>query len=439
MGRREVLNTGPQSLLQQRAKQMESSSINPPAGPGELAPVDPQERILLMDVLRGFALFGVLWSNLNDWYGTKEAITGLQQALAWTQSWMLESRFYTLLGFLFGMGFAIQLTRAEQRGVNVRPMFCRRMAALLAIGLLHGLLIWRGDVLTQYALLGFLLLAYRRLSPLRLLVATAATYVLLPYIINVALMATGLRPPMPMPAKEIAWTYAHGTLAQIMLQGARDYLFHYQRWSLFLFPPFLTLFLLGMWAVRANLLQRLMDRRRLLVWILVGTVCSAIVTPYLINQLLHVWPGPRGRPTLWESLFSLRALRGVVLESMSWLPDWSNAAAYAAGLALLATFAGWARRLQPLAAVGRMSLTTYLMQSVVSVGLFYHYGLGLYGRVGFDGMFVITIVLFALQLAASIWWLRRYHFGPMEWLWRSAAYWKAQPMRREPAENLTVV
>jgi uncharacterized protein len=391
---------------------------------------------LSIDVLRGFAMFGVLWSNLNDWYGTKEAITGLQHALAWTQSWMIESRFYTLLGFLFGTGFAIQLARAQQRGADVRAMFCRRMAVLLAIGMVHGLLIWRGDVLTQYALIGFLLLAYRRLSPLRLLVATAATYVLLPFIIGVALMASGFRPPTPMPDKDIAWIYAHGTLAQIMLQGARDYLFHYQRWSLLLFPPFLTLFLLGMWAVRVNLLQRLMARRRLLVWILVGTVCGAIVTPYLLNQLLHFWPGPRGRPTLREALFSWRAFRGVVLGSVSWLPEWSNTAAYAAGLALLATFVGWNRRLQPLAAVGRMSLTTYLTQSVVSVGLFYHYGLGLYGRVGYDGMFVITIILFSLQMAASVWWLRRYRFGPMEWLWRSAAYWKAQPMRREPSANL---
>src|SRR5215472_4298712 len=100
----------------------------------EFGPVAAPERVLLLDVLRGLAMFGVLWSNLNDWYVTADPGTSLQHALAWTQNWMIESRFYSLLAFLFGMGFAIQLTRAESRGLDVRGMFCRRMAVLLGIG-----------------------------------------------------------------------------------------------------------------------------------------------------------------------------------------------------------------------------------------------------------------------------------------------------------------
>jgi uncharacterized protein len=99
-------------------------------------------------------------------------------------------------------------------------------------------------------------------------------------------------------------------------------------------------------------------------------------------------------------------------------------------LALLTSFPAWARRLQPLAATGRMSLTTYLSQSLISVVLFYHYGFGWYGHVGYDGMFAITMVVFALQMAGSMWWLRQFRFGPVEWFWRSIAYGKLQPMRR---------
>src|SRR5215471_8419629 len=117
----------------------EPSSSDAGAPPRELAPVSSAERVLLLDVLRGLAMFGVLWSNLNDWYGTTDPVTGLQHALAWIQDGLIESRFYSLLGFLFGMGFAIQLTRAESRGVDVRAMFCRRMAALLGIGIIHGM------------------------------------------------------------------------------------------------------------------------------------------------------------------------------------------------------------------------------------------------------------------------------------------------------------
>jgi uncharacterized protein len=119
------------------------------------------------------------------------------------------------------------------------------------------------------------------------------------------------------------------------------------------------------------------------------------------------------------------------MTTISHLMTWSNACAYAAAMALLASIPAWARRLQPLAAVGRMSLTTYLTQSLISVTLFYHYGFGLYGLVGYDGLLVITVTVFALQMCASIWWLRRFRFGPMEWLWRSGAYGQAQPMRRE--------
>src|SRR5215471_4075679 len=135
----------------------ELSSSDAGAPPRELAPVSSAERVLLLDVLRGLAMFGVLWSNLNDWYGTTDPVTGLQHALAWIQDGLIESRFYSLLAFLFGIGFAIQLTRAEERGLDVRAMFCRRMAALLGIGILHGMLIWRGDILTAYALVGLLL------------------------------------------------------------------------------------------------------------------------------------------------------------------------------------------------------------------------------------------------------------------------------------------
>src|SRR5947208_392712 len=115
----------------------------------ELAPASPEERILLLDVLRGFAMFGVLWSNLNVMYAPADPSSGFEHALAFVQNGFVELRFYSLLGFLFGIGFALQIFRAEQRGMDVGNLFLRRMAALLAIGVAHGLAIWHGDVLTE--------------------------------------------------------------------------------------------------------------------------------------------------------------------------------------------------------------------------------------------------------------------------------------------------
>lgn len=389
-----------------------------------------EERILLLDVLRGFAMFGVLWSNLNDWYGTTDAISGFQHALEFAQNWLIESRFYYLLGFLFGMGFAIQLTRAEARGVDIRVMFMRRMAVLLGIGILHGMLIWRGDVLTTYALLGMMLLFFRRLSPRALLAAAAATLFLLPYLINIAIAATGLKFPARVPDDQVNWIYMHGTFTQIVTRGALDYLFWYRRWPLFVFPAFLTLFLLGFWAVRVDLVKRLMERRCRLVWVLLVALAGTLIGAYVQTHLGKWWPVPKSRPTLGEVAFSLRAFRFTAAQTAWHLLAWGNTVVYATALALLVSIPAGARLLGPLAAVGRMSLTTYLTQSLVSVTLFYHYGFGWFGRVGHVGMLAITLTLFTLQMAASVWWLGRYRFGPMEWLWRSAAYGRSQPMRR---------
>src|SRR6185369_6049718 len=130
-----------------------SSSAMPAAAleEGAFAPVPPAERIATLDILRGFALFGVLWSNLNGDYGAPDwsvmpyfPIT-LEGSLAWVQKWLIQDRFYILLAFLFGMGFGIQLRRADAAGGNARLMFCRRMLALLAFGVIHGTLIWSGD------------------------------------------------------------------------------------------------------------------------------------------------------------------------------------------------------------------------------------------------------------------------------------------------------
>src|SRR4029077_14915087 len=98
-----------------------------------------------LDLLRGWAMFGVLWSNLNDWYGTRDPITSVDRGLAFTQAWLIEGRFITLLCILFGIGFGIQLLRADERGVDVTGTYYRRSLALLAIGIVHGVLIWSGD------------------------------------------------------------------------------------------------------------------------------------------------------------------------------------------------------------------------------------------------------------------------------------------------------
>jgi len=398
-----------------------------------LAPVTPAERIATLDILRGFALFGVLWSNLNsdygapDWYGMRHFPITLEGSLAWVQQWLIQDRFYTLLAFLFGMGFGIQLRRAQALGGNGRIMFCRRMLALLAFGVIHGTLIWSGDILTSYALLGFVLVLYGALLPRRLLAAAAATYFLLPYATRLIAAALSLSPGAH-GSPNNARIFASGTYDQIAALRVHRYVSWYASHLVTGLPGSLTLFTLGLWAERIGLasnLSRYISRMRRALWI--ALVCAAAGF-FILESLERWWPLSAAPFTSWLDP-RFWSIRFVVHNSAYTLFYWGTAAAYAGALTLLVQRPRWARRLAPLAAVGRMTLTTYLMQSIICTTLFYSYGFGWYGRFGLTGMFVITLTVFAFQIAASTYWLRRFRFGPAEWLWRSLSYGRAQPMR----------
>ena len=405
-----------------------------------LTPVMPGARIPTLDILRGFALFGVLWSNLNH-YGTYEATftpnpttsaTPLDHTLFWMQEWLIQNRFYSLLGFLFGVGFAIQLGRAEALGRDAVRPFYRRMSVLLVIGMVHGMFIWSGDILTKFALVGCLLPLYRRLTSRGLVIAAGATYFGLAYLAMQASAAVGPTRPPALP--DFASLYADGTYWQIMparlaeyLRDTRGLVVQFSGRSV----PFLTLFILGLWAARTGLVSHLGERLRFVrraLWVALACVAAGLI---LAANFDAWWPRPpilNGPPVfdvahIWNSWWFIG--RGIP----SMLVQWGTAGAYAAALTLLVHRPRWGALIRPLAAVGRMSLTTYLVQSVVSTLIFYGYGLGLYGRVTYSGMLFLTLVIFGCQLAYSTWWFNRYRFGPAEWLWRSLSYGRSQPMR----------
>ena len=412
-----------------------------PASPAStgLAPVAPQERVFLLDVLRGLCLFFVLWSNLNDWYYMLKPVTPIDEALGWIQEWLVESRFYSLLGFLFGIGFAIQLTRAEQQGQDGTRVFFRRMAVLAAFGVVHTLLIWRGDILMAYALPGVALVLFRRLAPRRLLIAAAALLLLFPYIV----IRLDLLFHLSLPRWDAAWRVltrqateaaAHGTWAQAIVQGARQYWGWLERWLVGRgAASFLALFLLGLWAVRVDLIARLTRRRITIVWALLGALVCWAGLQYADIHLGDWWPAAQSAsPPDWRELRFWWPPRGILFSFVGDIATWANAAVYALVFTLLTSYATGAKRLRPLAALGRMTLTTYLAQSVICTTLFYNWGFGLMNKVNFTGILLVTIALFAAQMAFSVWWLGRYRYGPAEWLWRSLAYGRRLPLRIVP-------
>jgi uncharacterized protein len=399
-----------------------------------VGPVNLSERILFIDILRGMALFGILAANMRAFFAPLDAYMetgvlfhGRADVLAqFFVDAFIQGKFISIFSFLFGMGFAIQMSRAEARGARFMGFYPRRLLALALFGLIHGILIWAGDVLLTYALSGAILLLFRKRQQKTLLWWAGGLFAL-PIVASSVFLAIYFsrfhrpsmdpKPPDMTKLYSIIHIYAQGTVRQILAQNWVEWK-HDLPGQLFAIYA-AALFLLGMWVWRAGIVQRLEEYqpvlKRVCAWCIpVGLILSmyvAIVKAIVPPATVSVW--------VW-------------LSQVLWLPaSHILAAGYASGLALIFLHKDKRRLLLPFAAVGRMALTNYLMQSVLCTLFFYHYTTGLYGRMGPAVGLIPTILLYGAQVVISNWWLQRYRFGPMEWLWRGMTYGKFPSMHNE--------
>jgi uncharacterized protein len=401
----------------------------------ELSPISARERLAAVDVIRGWALLGVLIANIHVdlgglRYSQPAGGTALYDVVA---SRFIEvavsARSITLLTFVFGLGFAIQLMRADARGEDGGALFLRRLAVLLAIGVCH-LMLWWGDVVSTYAVLGVALLAFRRVSDRGLLVWALALVFVPRIVMSVPAIAGAVHAAMPHPADPAAFDARfHAAVAghdypALVIAHLRKLLYYLSSVAAWYVPWLLGRFLLGYHAGRRRLFERdgaahLALFRRLLVW---GLVCAAAGTPVIVLSRSGVFA---------RSPVPLPVQLGlVVLTELALL---GLAAAYASAIVVLMQRPGPRRWLLALAPVGQMPLTAYLGQTVVATFLFYGWGLGLGGQLGSAACLAIAVAIYAVQVVACRLWLARFRFGPVEWLWRTLVYGRAQPMRRAAA------
>jgi uncharacterized protein len=414
-----------------------------------LQPVSRAARIAEMDYVRGLAVLGIFLVNMplynapSPVYFNNEA-TGwfrgpYDQAALWFIRIVAESKFYTLFSFLFGLGFGVQLTRAAAAGVpRFARFYSRRLAILFAIGILHMLLFWWGDVLHLYALLGFMLLLFRKRSQ-KTILAWAAVILLLPA--GAALTFVTVQTVRDTPQKqaervrareeergktqreieEQTRIFSRGSRAEAQALRFRQARTHIPRegfWAIEIF----SMFLAGLWFARSRMLEDVpghLDRFRR--WFRLGLFAGVTLT--LVLALVRFRAGPDAPLAM---AVPIQVLGHAVARPL-------QALFYGTGIVLLVQRESWRRRLAPMAAVGRMALTNYLAHTVVCVTLFNGVGFGLlgfglYGKVGPAAGLALTFLIYAVQLAGSPWWLRRYRFGPVEWAWRSLTYGRKQPM-----------
>ena len=410
--------------------------------PTQLDPIAPGERIATLDVLRGFALGGILLMNMESFVGPVfQANTGLDPALTGADRiadglvyFFVQGKFYTLFSLLFGIGFATMAARAEAARRPFTAIWLRRSVALLVIGLLHSVLLWPGDILASYALLALVLLPFEQ-APRAALAWLGALACALPSALELlgGMQGSWMRAHPDMAAGWDAALAAHAARmaqwvqAQRLAYGGGDFLAATaQRWAdtraaLAQLPviggQMFGMFLFGMWCVRS------------------GVVAAPGRFPRLLAGLRRL-ALPAGLAAMLASLALQPAQRWgeVGLRSAT-----ASTLASLAGVLMCLGYAGWIvaglqsprwrPRLLALAPAGRMALTNYLLQSLVCTTLFFGYGLGLFERMPRAWQIPFALALFAAQAAASRWWLRRARFGPAEWLWRWATYLRRPPMR----------
>lgn len=375
-------------------------------------------RIVYLDILRGFALLGMILVHFH--INTTEP-GGIDDGIRYFVWWFVESKSHGTFALLFGAGFAVQLRRAEARGDSFTAIYLRRLLVLAAFGFAaHAL--FGFNVLLGYALWGVPLLFIRRWSTRVLLVLAVISAMSLPLYIRgwqqyqrmnggeaavksamTARMAEARNVNEHLEAAE-----GQGSYAVLLDARLRHMAWFHQQPFFFLPGATLTLFIIGLLFIRHGVFEDPRAHRRLLVAMMIYGILSWAAEHWLLDLL--------GVPT------TLGLMRD----------QWLTFTYVGAGLLLLAYRARLMPRLSPFANAGRMALTNYLVQIAAVDLLFSGYALGLGQIRPLYGIFG-AITLFTLIAAFSTWWLRRFRFGPAEWLWRSATYGAWQPMRRADA------
>lgn len=463
----------------------ETSSV-----PAALTPVAPGERIDALDVIRGFALLGIFLMNV-EWFtrpiadlgrGIDPGLSGVDLTVSWLVYVLVQGKFWTLFSLLFGMGFAVMLGRAEQGGRAFVAPYLRRIVGLFLFGSLHFVVIWTGDILHNYAIVAFALLlivtrnwriwlaALLSVLVVGALLKSGATFVNAAFLLLTGVLMWALaRGPV---ARYLKWGVALYSLpvlaalvgagamyafpghmpaekpeqvqkreeqlrkheqqradeVRIMSQGSfGEALQHRAEKYAHDLPNaaglgFLALpmFLIGFWFVRSGVVRDIRAHQSMFRWLATWTIPLGLAMT-LGSVWLHApvfTPGDNRNPAALASmgLFMWAALPLCI--------------GYFSVVAVLAYTRLGSRLLSPLRPAGQMALSNYIGASLIGTLCFYGYGLGWWGQVSRLGQMGFVVAVFALQLVFSHLWMKKFRFGPLEWLWRSITYWRWQPMLR---------
>lgn len=418
-----------------------------------LSPVKAKEREVFMDVLRGFAILGIFIANLGTgftYYSEEAKATGPMLLPEWDYKMsflhhiLIEGKFYSIFSLLFGWGIALQLKRGIAGDTDALPTLKRRLLFMLLFGFIH-LMIWPGDIVFFYALLGFILLPLRKFSNKTLLI-TGILLVFSPILLY------GLKMEFPLlnyPADKLFqagnwvdlklnpkladiksqeeyfamagnfgwWEILKGNMAGFFYRYG--YLFFVSR-----IPKVLGMFLIGYVIGRTDFYKNMQQHKKLIYTIIIAGLLIGLPANYYLAHYIS---------TAMGDYFQLKT-KGMY-QTIAYAIGVAPLALAYVGLFMLAFKTTAGNKFIPvLAPVGKMAFSNYMMQSLIGNFVFLNAGLGYMGQIGPVYYTLLGIVVFIIQIIISTAWLQYFNYGPIEWIWRSATYKKWQPMIKNKTE-----
>ena len=385
-------------------------------------PTLPVARILQIDILRGFALLGILMVNVFGYHASFYNFGGFYSQLSDPAQkevfrWVIglgADKFIFLFSLLFGFGFYLLYSKPHESEAVFSAFYSRRMAALALIGILHIVFFWAGDILLMYALLGFVLLGIRKWPTTALVLLSLFLY----YFIGIYLLIKNVVPALPDPLsstsnlslENIVDVYSHGNYQEIMKLRLNEFV-TFRNINLFYYAPkVMALFIAGYLFGKKQVVQKVFDLQKIF-WIV---ALLFLATGLLFFFYGETWTAATMNPESAAFMsFSMAVYEtGNVFLGLS----------YFLLVLLISSTRFGLKILYPLGFAGKMSLTNYLLQSVVFTTLFYGYGFGFFGHTNPSDFVIWAVILFVIQVIASKIWLSYHRYGPVEWLWRKLSY-----------------
>uniref|UniRef100_A0AB33JG43 DUF418 domain-containing protein n=1 Tax=Prevotella sp. GTC17262 TaxID=3236797 RepID=A0AB33JG43_9BACT len=395
----------------------------------DIKPTTEKQRFIILDALRGFALFTIilanfpefgLWTFLSSETHQAMPTAAVDSITRYMQYFLIDGKGYTIFSLLFGCGFSIILEHAFQRGASGISLFYRRMTILLLIALCHLLFVWSGDILCLYAVLGMILPLFHKLSNKGLL-WSAGVLLFIPVALDFVQQLFGLS--FAAPLWDAWWATAvrvginegnfatwlrdadnYSAMFQFLMQGAVERMWEFVDGNRVF--KVLGLFVLGYAIGRNRLYARLEDFRPQMVRICKWSSLIGIPT-----SLLYAWHAVSGHP--W----------GAAMHSMLYfISVVPMAFFYITAICLLYLHCPAYIAFRIFAKPGRMALTNYISQSVIGVMIYYGIGFSLGLTQGLYQIELTAIAVFALQILFSWLWMEGMKYGPLEWVWRMMTY-----------------